>query len=444
MLLDIQLKIVLPSVQPTTNVLAELINFVICADTEAHSIQIEAVFRYEKSSLVRQSYIPWFPTITFGKNIISTSSTWDLKQQDETNIEKQTTRKVQADNNYVPATKEIIDTKTYQFEETQKFENSEKKEKSLNDQILPQWAKNSLRKIEKSDMKLCESGVGGTYFISEDTGGEESRIAVFKPVDEEPGAPNNPKKKSISTTFTPMIEWGKGANREVAAYKLDKGFVGVPETYFVTSNLDGTIKKGSLQRFINNDGDCSDVGASKFDVDAIHRLGIFDVRILNMDRNDENLLVKKTNDGKWDLIPIDHTYAFPNKIDSYFNWQFWNQTKKAFSATNLDYIASIDVISDAKMLLETGLDEETVKNVIGSTILLQKAASRGFNLFQIASMVSGKENELSKVLASVDSNNSLNTFKSSLVDEQTEEKLYLFKNTVEKFIDMHLDAKQVV
>jgi hypothetical protein len=68
------------------------------------------------------------------------------------------------------------------------------------------------------------------------------------------------------------------------------------------------VKKGSLQKFVVNDGDCSEFGANKFSIESVHRLGIFDIMILNMDRNDENLLVQKS-DGDWKLVPIDHTYV---------------------------------------------------------------------------------------------------------------------------------------
>jgi hypothetical protein len=240
---------------------------------------------------------------------------------------------------------------------------------------------------------LASSGVGGTYFV-----GEKVPISVFKPVEEEPGAPNNPKS---TEGFVPMLPWGNGAHREVAAYKLGSQFVDVPETVLIQAvNKEGQTKIGSLQKFVLSDGDCSDFGANKFSVDSVHRLGVFDISILNMDRNDENLLVQKSDDESgWKLIPIDHTYCFPNKIDSYFNWQYWSQSKKPFSPELLALISGMNSLANAEILLETGIDEDSVRNVIASTVLLQKAAEKGLNLFQIASMVSGKKNDLVNILA---------------------------------------------
>lgn len=444
MILDIQIKIVLPSVQSRNNVLTGLVNFLTSADVEfQHSFQIEAVFGYESDNTLlspsNSSYITsWLPSVTFGSGVRTQEKAlpWNHVQDSRRNQKLQIKQyhEENPQNSNAP-TRVVLSQQISGTEVAKTCNHAENSVRNLTlaPPVLPQWVNDSITKIENSEIRLCESGVGGTYFVT-DNDSKWPILAVFKPVDEEPGAPNSPKKNPSS--FVPMIEWGSGGNREVAAYKLDKGFAGVPETHFVevTRKTDGLVKKGSLQQFIMNDGDCSDVGASKFSVEDIHRLGIFDVRILNMDRNDENLLVKKMNEKEWKLIPIDHTYAFPNKIDSYFNWQYWSQTKKPFSSENLNYISSIDVISDAMMLLSTGIDEESVRNVIGSTLLLQHAANRGFNLFQIATMVSGKQNDLAKIIANA-------TFAETNSNTTPEEKCNLFKMVLEKLIVEHLETK---
>lgn len=78
--------------------------------------------------------------------------------------------------------------------------------------------------------------------------------AIFKPLDEEPFADNNPKGypgKLGSPGFRAGIRSGESASREVAAYLLDrKGFHNVPETifaemrhhYFSKSNRRNMIK----------------------------------------------------------------------------------------------------------------------------------------------------------------------------------------------------------
>jgi len=242
------------------------------------------------------------------------------------------------------------------------------------------------------------------------------------------------------TNFVPMLPWGTGAHREVAAYRIG-AFAGVPETYFIETEFKGVLKKGSLQKFIPNGGDCSEFGANKFSVDSVHRLGVLDISILNMDRNDENLLVLKT-DGDWKLIPIDHTYCFPNRIDSYFNWQFWPQSKKPFSVETLAYISSINVITNTEMLIDIGIDEASVRNVLVSTLLLQKAATKGFNLFQIASMVSGKENDLVRIITMGKENEAEYYRGKQRYPLSTQlQKWTLFKNISENFIEDLLEKK---
>jgi len=253
----------------------------------------------------------------------------------------------------------------------------------------PKWVLESLAAISAGDIELSPFGVGGTYFVKKDG----ISISVFKPLDEEPGAPFSPKK----TTNKPLLPWGGGGMREVAAYLLDKGFAGVPETHMIEYFQGSTPKKGSLQKFIPNDGDCVDIGSSKFNVQDVHRIGVLDLRILNMDRNDENMLINK-KEKEIRLIPIDHSYSFPDQLSTFFEWQFWKQSKEPFSQDTLAYIESIDLISDSRLLLELGLSFESVRLSIASTILLKKCAKRGSTLFTIASLVSGNNSQLAKLL----------------------------------------------
>lgn len=52
----------------------------------------------------------------------------------------------------------------------------------------PRWLDDSFDSIEKGDVKLASSGVGGTYFVSAvNASGEQVPISIFKPIDEEPG-----------------------------------------------------------------------------------------------------------------------------------------------------------------------------------------------------------------------------------------------------------------
>jgi hypothetical protein len=117
-----------------------------------------------------------------------------------------------------------------------------------------------------------------------------------------------------------------------------------------------SIKKkyGSLQKFIKSNDVAANFSYTLFDTSEIHKIGVLDIRILNCDRNDENILVKKKKDmsnGKvlYKLIPIDHSLSFPDciKIQEYeMCWMGWEQATLPFNKEMLSYIKKIDYMSD--------------------------------------------------------------------------------------------------
>jgi len=236
--------------------------------------------------------------------------------------------------------------------------------------------------------ELCKEGVGGTYFVKDTSG---TRVAIFKPMDEEPGASGNPKKLVVS----PILPSGGGAQREVAAYVIDKGRAGVPETTMLT-NLRHSHwsagKTGSLQKYIPHKTVAADMGSSLFSVENVHNIGILDIRLLNLDRNGENILVVDEGTQDLRLVPIDHSYILPPRIMSpVFEWQFWKQSKVPFSEETLKFITSIDMEEDAKALRSVGLSEECIRTMRVTTTLLKRGACHQLNLFQIASLMCAGE-----------------------------------------------------
>jgi hypothetical protein len=155
---------------------------------------------------------------------------------------------------------------------------------------------------------LCESGVGGTYFMHDEY---NRTIGVFKPHDEEMGCLNNPKG---FTPKTPSFkeynvcrgaEAGEAAFRECAAYILDhEHFSGVPATGLVVCShptfsnglsYSEHFKIGSFQEFKEHDFDAEDISSVKyqqFPVHEVHKIAILDIRLLNTDRHGGNILVK--------------------------------------------------------------------------------------------------------------------------------------------------------
>ncbi|KAJ4980202.1 hypothetical protein NE237_010982 [Protea cynaroides] len=257
------------------------------------------------------------------------------------------------------------------------------------------------------------SGLGGAYFLR---GRNGDTIAVAKPIDEEPLAINNPKGFAGRILGQPglkrSIRVGETGVREVAAYLLDHGsFAGVPPTALVkisqvpfhvndSETTEPPLSKiASLQRFVEHDSDAGDLGPSSFSVSHIHRIGILDVRLLNLDRHSGNILVKYHKNSNYndnyaveeaELVPIDHGLCLPEMLDDpYFEWLHWPQASVPFSEAELKYISKLDPFKDASLLRKElpSLRESAIRVLVLCTIFLKRAASAGLCLADIGHMM---------------------------------------------------------
>lgn len=244
--------------------------------------------------------------------------------------------------------------------------------------------------------KLTEDGTGATYMLR---GASSSKtLAVFKPKDEEAFAPNNPRGY-VAKENSPGLRQGvlstQQAAREVAAYLLDhKHFAGVPPTTlvhakhpaFVNPNKKVAWKIGAFQEFVHAHGTCGDYGRSMFNTASVHAIGILDVRIVNLDRNDGNLLVAIEN-KRPRLIPIDHGLSLPDRLEVYtcdLVWMEWPQAREPFAPAELEYIRSLDGARDAANIEhQVGVRRECLRLLEVTTTLLQKGAEHGLSLHQI-------------------------------------------------------------
>lgn len=261
--------------------------------------------------------------------------------------------------------------------------------------------------------ELCDEGVNGTYFLKDKTG---KKIAVFKPQDEESTSENNPKRKdktnssssfsSLTNLPTKGILPGEAAIREVAAYLLDRErLYGVPVTQivkitnkFTYSNGNGevTTKIGSLQEFIDNDGSSEDFGYRNFPVNEVHKIGILDLQILNLDRHAGNILIKKGRNNTFTLIPIDQGFSLPDNLEvSWFEWMNWPQSKIPFDDEMKSYILRMDIDKDVQLLKnELSVRNECLFNMKIMYILLKKAVELNLTLFDLGNIVCRKGYEM--------------------------------------------------
>lgn len=277
-----------------------------------------------------------------------------------------------------------------------------------------------------------DSGLGGSYYFR-NVGGD--RVAIVKPTDEEPFAPNNPKGFTGRALGQPglkkSVRVGETGFREVAAYLLDHdNFANVPATalvkithsiFNINCPMNGgtpahdqkhqiTSKIASFQQFIAHDFDASDHGTSSFPVAAVHRIGILDIRIFNTDRHGGNVLVRKLDGGtgrfgcQTELFPIDHGLCLPENLeDPYFEWIHWAQASIPFSEEELEYIRKLDPMRDVELLRRElpMIREACLRVLVLCTIFLKEAATFGLCLAEIGEMMTrefrGMEEEPSKL-----------------------------------------------
>ncbi|ETV82108.1 hypothetical protein, variant 1 [Aphanomyces astaci] len=208
--------------------------------------------------------------------------------------------------------------------------------------------------------ELAMDGTGGTYFLKDPA---QRKIVCFKPQNEEPFGPCNPRGFVGSlgeAGFRKGVLSGEACEREVAAFLLDKDhFASVPATTlaeikhpaFKNSDSGNVVyKMGSLQEFVRHDDVASDLSPSLFTPHQVHKIVLLDMRLVNTDRNDGNLLVRRRRlpDGKaeHELIPIDHGYSIPDTIEIAWCdwcWYNWPQLKVPLSDVDRQYILNLNV-----------------------------------------------------------------------------------------------------
>lgn len=243
---------------------------------------------------------------------------------------------------------------------------------------LQETIENGLRN-NTMELRLCSEGEGGTYFVTTTDDGKSpsKRVAVFKPALQEIGCARNPKGHTESDRAGYVA--GEGYKHEVLAYQLDHGhFAGVPETIEITVGKE----VGALQRFIGGMRESWDCMPMQFPVSHVHRIGIFDVRVLNSDRHGGNILYSESDRT---LVPIDHSYILPSEYaDPEFEWMFWPQAKQPFSADECEYIMGLDADKDEALVTKV-LGEGAGEIIAVTTRVLQHACQNKYTLQDIAS-----------------------------------------------------------
>ena len=122
---------------------------------------------------------------------------------------------------------------------------------------------------------------------------------------------------------------------------------------FSPGALKNGVKYGSLQILKDKDGESCDYPRRRFAVDEVQAIAALDIRILNCDRNEGNILVKELDKDKLTIIPIDHALSIPDSLsicDYELCWSLWQQVELPVNEKLLEYILRLDTRQNVKML----------------------------------------------------------------------------------------------
>lgn len=243
-------------------------------------------------------------------------------------------------------------------------------------------------------IRPIDEGEAGVYLVRNKD--DPSDLRIFKPRCEEAFQYVGGRRSSIKRG----LQYGVAYLKEQAAWILDMGFAGVPHTKHGSVDLGTSTSFGSLQEYRPHVCSCEDMGTSRFSIDDVHRIGILDIRLLNLDRHLGNILVQE--DGH--LVPIDHGYVLPSIhdiADVFFEWLFWSQCKVPFSAEEFEYIIGLNPRVDARALRELGIPDDVILAQLVATLFLQCCTKRGKTLFEIGRLVQRTNESLPSQFESV-------------------------------------------
>lgn len=254
-----------------------------------------------------------------------------------------------------------------------------------------------------------EDGLAGAYVL---LGADGKRAGVFKPSDEEVGCVLNPKGQSPRHSVFGArdgIEPGMSMYREVAASVLDHGnFASVPPTCLVQCQADvfKGVKTGSLQKYVLSECVSGDLGYSLFSLLDVQKIALLDMRLLNLDRHDGNILVTAKDDGSYSLVPIDHGCCLPTRLevsDLEWCWMNWPQTKAVIHPDVQAYAASLDSESDTALLTQAAipLSANSMRVLRITTAFVKLGIAHGLTLFDLATAMARQDSAVPSALERV-------------------------------------------
>lgn len=183
------------------------------------------------------------------------------------------------------------------------------------------------------------------------------------------------------------------------------------------------VKYGSLQKFEPHKCSAEDMGPSKFDLEAVQRIAALDMRIMNLDRHEGNLLCRDpapsadeeaeqqgsgNNDAapapKLTLVPIDHSFSMPHfrqTEDVWFCWSSWPQARVPFVDSVREYIHALEPWRDVPTLTKLGVRREEILTYVLSSCILKRAVARDLLPFECANIFQRTDFDAPSVFESI-------------------------------------------
>ena len=314
----------------------------------------------------------------------------------------------------------------------------------LNDKVSKNIVKGIMSGLNKRlNPGQTPEGLSGSYFLKDRF---RNNVAIFKPMHEEPFAPLNPKgmKGKLGTEIHESgINSGELYLREVAAWLMDeKKIFSVPETFlavvdhpffdktesrtdiflqgsgispFLPESLTSSKKNidvmsqgdspgnfnrmnvklqkshsrvGSIQKMIWNNGCISNISISLIPTFEIQKIALLDLRILNADRNEGNILFQRNSKGSISLIPIDHGLSLGKKLKikaSEIVWTNFPQIKKPLDPKLVKFVKNLkpkDTLNRLSKHLD--IDKENLLMIRFAETFLKMCVKKGLSLFEIS------------------------------------------------------------
>lgn len=176
---------------------------------------------------------------------------------------------------------------------------------------------------------------------------------------------------------------------ECIGYRLDHaGFAGVPpteQTRMKCESLWGN-RRGSFQLFVGGGYVMGHLPFQEYETvpdEQVRKIAILDIRLLNSDRHEYNLIYENET-----LIPIDHSEILTTNSLVGFLWTEWPQAHTLFSEGERAYIEHLNPMEDYRLLIdEFKFSRSRAATCYLATLFLQIGMKCGFTVGEIGGLM---------------------------------------------------------